>query len=83
MFTEGTLDRIEEENKDQVECQTFLDILCQRLTRSHNSKIVLKDFLLICDIINVIVYKFKEKFKKVLVTGLSATKMITYANSNV
>lgn len=38
---------------------------------------------MICDIINVIVYKFKERFKKIIVTGLSASKMITYANSYV
>ena len=58
-------------------------MLFQRLTKSHNSKIVLKDFLMICDIINVIVYTFKERFKKIIVTGLSASKMITYANSYV
>lgn len=66
-----------------MHCKSFLDVLGQRLVRGHNTKIVLKNCLVICDIINFIAFKFKEKFKKVFITGLSVSKMITFINSYV
>ena len=51
------------------------------LSKGQNSKIVLNDFLAICDIINYIVFQFNDKFKHIFITGNSAIKLISYVNS--
>lgn len=53
------------------------------MNKGFNSKIVLKDFLIICDIINYIYYQFADKFKKIFITGCSLSKMMCYTNSLV
>lgn len=53
------------------------------MSKGHSSKIILNDFLVICDIINYIVLQFNEKFKQMFFTGVSISKMICYANSLV
>lgn len=82
VFTSGSLSNpYSSANQDEHQCLEFLKAVLQRLSKGFNIRVVLNDMMIVPDIINYIAIEFRDKLKKLFLTGASINKIMSYVNS--